>query len=492
MRSRFVRHLQSVLRSPGGARASRLAPSLLSSAASSKGPVISPELTGHQYAIFLLRVAAGIEHALMVQYLYAAYSLGGATVAPDDRAAVARWQEVVLGIAKEEMGHLITVQNVLRLISGPISFDREDFPFDAAFYPFDFRLEKLTLASLAKYVYAESPQDWTGELAEEVTRLATEDNHGASLVRVGVLYELMIEVIGDRRLVPDHVFRADTKPEQGSWNEWGRGYADGARGNALRGGPAGTPDLIIETLATRDDAVAALREIAEQGEDTRLVDGERSHFVRFRTIYQEWKARAARASFSPSRPVATNPVVEDAITEAAPAGHGACTVISQPVTFYWAHLFNVRYRLLLSALTHIFESSIAYTSSAQPTARTELITLIFGEMYKIRGLASVLVELPVRDDTPASQLAAGPPFEMPYTLSIPLREVDRWRWHRDMLVAAHRITDELLARDDEPRRGDFARAIREGDAELQRRIDLIIRGLDSAIPASSRSAGGLA
>jgi hypothetical protein len=487
MRSRFARHLQSVLRTPRQGR-----PLVVSGQAWATEPVISPEFTGHQYAIFLLRVAAGIEHALMVQYLYAAYSLGGATVAPADRDLVTSWQEVILGIAKEEMGHLVTVQNVLRLISGPISFDREDFPFDAEFYPFDFRLEKLTLASLAKYVYAESPENWTGELADEITRLATEDNHGQALVRVAVLYELMIEVIGDRRLVPDHLFRAETRVEQASWNEWGRGYAHGARGNALRGGPPGTPDLIIETLATRDDALRALRAIAEQGEATRLVDSERSHFERFLTIYKRWKVRAGHGAFMPARPVATNPVVEDAIGDPAQVGQGACTVITQPVTFYWAHLFNVRYRLLLSALTHIFESSVAYTASAQPTARSELITLIFSEMYKIRGVASVLVDLPVRDATPVSQLAAGPPFEMPYTLSIPLREVDRWRWHRDMLVAAHRIIDDVLAIDHDERRRGFARAIREGDHDLERRIDLVIRGLEAPIPASSRSSGGLA
>jgi hypothetical protein len=36
-----------------------------------------PELSARQYALMLLHVASQIEHALMVQYLYAAYSLGG-------------------------------------------------------------------------------------------------------------------------------------------------------------------------------------------------------------------------------------------------------------------------------------------------------------------------------------------------------------------------------------------------------------------------------
>lgn len=61
------------------------------------------EFCWRDYAILLLHVAAEIEHALMVQYLYAAYSLGGPQVPAEKRAAVQNWQAIILGIAKEEM-----------------------------------------------------------------------------------------------------------------------------------------------------------------------------------------------------------------------------------------------------------------------------------------------------------------------------------------------------------------------------------------------------
>ena len=51
----------------------------------------------------------------MVQYLYAAYSLGGPQVPEKYQAMIRGWQEVIFGIAKEEMGHLLSVQNVLKL-----------------------------------------------------------------------------------------------------------------------------------------------------------------------------------------------------------------------------------------------------------------------------------------------------------------------------------------------------------------------------------------
>jgi hypothetical protein len=111
-------------------------------------------------------------------------------------------------------------------------------------------------------------------------------------------------------------------------------------------------------------------------------------------------------------------------------------------------------------------------------------------MYKIRGLASVLVELPVHATIPVTQLAAGPPFEMPYTLAIPQREIDRWRWLRDMLVASHRILADLGTLDGDAGRLAFAAAIADGDRALMRRLDLIIAGLESPLPSSSRSSGG--
>ena len=73
-----------------------------------------PEFSPTDYVHFLLYIDAEIEHGLMVQYLYAAYSLGGPQVPERFRAMIRGWQEVIIGIAKEEMGHLLSVQNILQ------------------------------------------------------------------------------------------------------------------------------------------------------------------------------------------------------------------------------------------------------------------------------------------------------------------------------------------------------------------------------------------
>src|SRR6266487_3152506 len=122
---------------PVASTTSRATPSFL--AVMSQGeavpaaPLVPPELSARDYILLLLHVGAEIEHSLMVQYLYSAYSLGGPQVPAAEREKVRGWQEAILGIAKEEMGHLLTVQNVLRLLGGALNLDREDFPWDSEF-----------------------------------------------------------------------------------------------------------------------------------------------------------------------------------------------------------------------------------------------------------------------------------------------------------------------------------------------------------------------
>jgi hypothetical protein len=470
MRSQQARYLRSILDPQSRGMAISEAPGA--------APPISPELTGTQYMTLLLHVAAEIEHALMVEYLYAAYTIGGTRIAPRHTEMLERWQETILGIAKEEMGHLITVQNVLRCISGPVSFERQELPFNSEFYPFFFALERLTLDSLAKYVFAEEPGDWTGHEADEVRKRATEANAGHELNRVGVLYQLMIDTISNPSIVPDSAFREDSVAYQASWNEWGRGYAHGARGRMHENAAKGTPDLIIRVVKDRKSAVEALTAIAQQGEATTMAEGEASHFMRFLHIYREWKEHLHHDKrFDPSRPVATNPYVVDAlpITEGVAAKTTSKPFekneITDPLTFQWAHLFNVRYRLLLTGLTHSFSLRGSLASTTEPSARGDILTLVFSEMYKVRALSSILVTMPLRPGIPVKKMTAGPPFQMPFTLFLPDREDERWRWYRGMLEASGTLLRQLLFEDNDERRRRFAEAMIDADDDLMILID---------------------
>ena len=148
----------------------------------------------------LLREAAEIEHSLMLQYLYAAYSLKpkyqtligtGAPNASD-----------LLGVAIQEMQHLMDVNRLLVELGASPVFIRQDFPYEPDIYPFQLNLEPLSRKSLAKYTFceasskaldrahAQSPSDVLFIEAME-TVLANEgrENH------VGSLYDAVITMV---------------------------------------------------------------------------------------------------------------------------------------------------------------------------------------------------------------------------------------------------------------------------------------------------------
>jgi rubrerythrin len=105
----------------------------------------------------LLREAAEVEHALMVQYLYAAFS-----VKPPYQALAGFGDpnaHDLIGVAVQEMQHLGAVNRLLAELGAAPQLERQDFPYEPDIYPFAFDLEPLSRTSLAKYVYAEAPED---------------------------------------------------------------------------------------------------------------------------------------------------------------------------------------------------------------------------------------------------------------------------------------------------------------------------------------------
>lgn len=434
------------------------------------------EFTPHRYAVFLLHVAAEIEHALMVQYLYAAFSLGGPKVPADRSIEVSQWREVILGIAKEEMGHLMTVQNVLRCLGGPLNLDREDFPWDSEFYPFPFKLEPLTLQSLAKYVFAESPADWSGPEAEQVRALAQQGVGNAPINHVGSLYKTIVDLLEDETLIKDTDFRGSTFPYQANWDEWGRGYKGGERGNSTRAAMAGTPDLLLMPVVARTDSLVALRAVAEQGEATATADNDSpSHFTRFLRIYRSFPKTGT--GWSPSRPVPVDPIVGQSDEAGGDLGG---TPITHPESTLWGHLFNIRYEALLTNLLHTFEYPNSVTDVSQTTPRGLLLHSTFGEMYNIRALSDLLVQMPLAPGN--SELLAGPPFQIPYTLKLAVDAADRWRRHMDLLQVSVALADRLLAVPGQ-RHAAYLRSLREADRQLISMFEQILRRPSAAQPA---------
>src|SRR5271169_6498496 len=87
---------------------------------------------------YLLAEASQVEHLIMCQYLYASFSL---KTGPDERLtagqadAVARWHEVLTGIAVEEMLHLALVANLMSAIGAAPNLTRPNFPRPSEYLP---------------------------------------------------------------------------------------------------------------------------------------------------------------------------------------------------------------------------------------------------------------------------------------------------------------------------------------------------------------------
>jgi hypothetical protein len=59
-----------------------------------------------------------------------------------------------------------------------------------------------------------------------------------------------------------------------------------------------------------------------------------------------------------------------------------------------------------------------------------IINRMFGEMYNLRAVASILTHLPLK---PGGEARAAAPFQMPYTLQLPDDDDTFWRLHLDLI-----------------------------------------------------------
>ena len=103
----------------------------------------------------LLREACEVEHALMLQYLYGGLSLKPAYAALAGDGSPNN--HTLLGVAVQEMQHLAAVNRLLLALDAAPNLVPAEFPYEPQIYPFEFNLEGLSPASLAKYIYAEAP-----------------------------------------------------------------------------------------------------------------------------------------------------------------------------------------------------------------------------------------------------------------------------------------------------------------------------------------------
>jgi hypothetical protein len=154
--------------------------------------------------IRLLKEGAEIEQDLMVQYLYAAYSIKPtyAKLVGDPVPNATSFMGVII----QEMQHLGGVNRLLVELDAKPVLTRQDFPYESDIYPFKFETAPLSSVSLAKYTFVEADQTRLGHVrsvSNDSVRLfdkmrttlggSIEANH------VGELYDAIIDMLAEVR-----------------------------------------------------------------------------------------------------------------------------------------------------------------------------------------------------------------------------------------------------------------------------------------------------
>jgi L-lysine epsilon oxidase-like protein/ferritin-like protein len=364
-----------------------------------------------ELAIYLLQIAAEVEHELLAQYLYATYSIGRNAPAP-----ASTWIPKLREIAREEMGHLITVQNLLMSLGAPTHLRRMRNPMPDL-YPFAFHLEPLSLDVVKKYVIAESP-------ADAVPPFPAGDTH-----RVGVIYAKLYSLFqkDDTPVGPLRIARDTFTNEHLADSD----FVDPSTLKDLFATPLewskGNPQIYVmpeqqpaDIDALRAAAYDAIHRISSQGEGPST--DVQSHFDRFLTIYNDIVASGTNGVLN----LATDPQT---------------ATISDATSKLWAELSDVRYEVLLRQIEHaLVLPRQPQLSGSDP--RSQLIEWAVGgipnEMRDvIRPIATKLTTLPTGNGTLAGMPLLEPASELPST------EAARWKLHLALIERSKALADQI-------------------------------------------------
>lgn len=377
-------------------------------------PAATPAITTRGQLWATLKQAATLELAVMLQYLYAAFSLpthgagleyvrrgdwtprqlelacggGGATLDDGIRG-------LLLTVAREEMIHFLLVNNIVMAMGEPFHVPMIDFATlgHELPVPVDFALEPLGLGSVERFVDIERPAVLAPRI-RGTAPAATEPIHGLAWGSPSELYAGIREGL---QRVPD-LFLVEPGRGGGEHHLFLRESLDRAH-----------PDYQTE-VDDLSSALFAVDLITEQGEGgpgngkARFADdgGELSHFRTFLRIRELLTTERVPGAYdlpvpwSPAYPVLRNPTLR--------AGDGAGTTITDPDARAVAVLFNHSYHLMLQLMVQHFAQG-PDTSLRRSKTMEASIDVMTGMM---RPLAELLVTM----DSGRHGRTAGPTFEL--------------------------------------------------------------------------------
>jgi Ferritin-like len=351
-------------------------------------------VTTREELIFLLCEASELEHLLMCEYLFAAFSMKESVeegLTPEQLEAVRRWERVITGVAVQEMLHLAQASNLLTAIGGMPHFRRPNLPQRARYYPPEVQLVLMPFSedALRHFIFLERPEDFDDQDAPgfEPAGPHFADVRGGELVpvaqnfaTVGLLYRAIEQgmLVLSTRYGEQQLFVGPPSAQAtGAYFQW--------------------PELVAVTDLL--SAGKAIEFIVEQGEGARG-NWQEAHYGRFLKVLEEYLAlKQADPSFEPARPAIPARV-------RLPRDVNEEQLISDTRTAAVSDLFNGCYEALIEILLRFFvhegegDAELAALSDAAVGAMFSVIV----------PLGRLLTRLPVGPEAPGK--TAGPTFDI--------------------------------------------------------------------------------
>lgn len=368
-----------------------------------------PMRMAHREAlIYTLGKAAELEHLVMCQYLYAAFSLkdGEAEgLSADQLVSVRHWRRELFGIAAQEMLHFALVQNVLAAVGAAPRLARPNLPLPPGAYPAGVKIAMLPFGEVAlrHFAFLERPEGMDMADAEGMAAMDKavelphdeEDEIGPHLQdfdTIGHLYRSIEDGLGSlaERMGEDRLFigprRAQATAEHFRWEE-------------------------LTAVHDLESAHTAIDTIVEQGEGLRG-DWQEAHFGRLMRMLDDFLAmRGADPGFDPTRPI-------DLAHVRPPSSGADVTLITDPFSTRVTDLLNAVYEVVLQLLSRYFTNT-----DESPAQLSTLADVAVGLMFgAIKPLGSLVTRLPIGTERPGRTI--GPALELFYDVDylLPYRE----------------------------------------------------------------------
>ena len=432
------------------------------------------ELTTREDLINTLHLAAELEHNLMCQYLFAAYSMKRSTSEGLSEVQLEKtrgWGALMTLVARQEMEHMGLVLNLLSAIGGTPYFQRPNFPQRKERYGklgIKSELTRFDKETIKRFQGFEAPHPEPGPefcatrgvaredirallLAPQVSTkrpapAATAAAKGAQnrppeieftsvqdlYVSLAAGFVTVVERIGEKNL-----FIGDAKAE--IWGGPGTPYGQGSMDDLSQYG------LDLIQVVDLKSAIDAIVEIVEQGEGILAPPDyiEHTHYCIYTNMLHDMQDE--KPGFDAARAVVRNPLTRMHPDITAPR---EVNIITRPETREIASLFNLTYETMLLMMLFLYGSS-----PKTKQQRVDLMNAIFFPLMTmfIRPLSEILTQLPAFKDKKGN---AGPGFELSKDVLVLPPPAEVWsEFQKHFDILAHRFDNlwiyELRPADDE-------------------------------------------